>query len=635
MRLIIMLGLMACRGDDRHDTGTDTPETDQDTNLSETDETPVDTGPFDEDQDGVFAAEDCDDGDAMVGAPSRHYPDADGDGHGDEEGGRETVCPGPGFALDNTDCDDNAADVFPGAPEVWCDGVDQDCTVLDDTREARFDGVVYPVAQDALDIAPDGSLVELCRSDLPLVVDHPVRIVSTASSPFINGGIQVTTDGDVTLAGLEFKGGESILVDGRPVGECLAVLGDANVVVEDSVFDCRLQGGGLYAAGGSTVTVRGTTFQFAKSSAILASGPLVVEDSTFSDNNGDAYDGAALSSSGPLTLNRVTFTSNSSMANGGALSYTGPGAVLTDVTFTSNHADGDGGALHASGPVELVRVTFDGNTADGGGAGFHHTGSSAALTEVTFTANVAQQNGGGAFLAGALNTLVDVAVDGNTAMGNGGGIWTASGMTTVTGGTFTGNTAVAGGAIALDGDGTWVGGTTATNVATKGGGGIDATGTWTISQVISTGDDGVVGDALEVTAGSVVTLVDSELWGKPFGTVVYVMDSQLYANDVLVSGPSSSGVYVISGGDAQLEDCTVDGMTGDGIVLTIDGSATVTNSVISNNDTGVLIRNTDLVRFTSIDSTYTNNVVDALPLSGDAYMSVDGTFTCDENACYD
>jgi len=66
----------------------------------------VSAGEVDLDEDGSLACADCDDGD-----DSLEELDTDGDG--------VTTCSG--------DCDDNDASVYPGAPENWNDGLDNDC----------------------------------------------------------------------------------------------------------------------------------------------------------------------------------------------------------------------------------------------------------------------------------------------------------------------------------------------------------------------------------------------------------------------------------------------------------------------------------------------------------------------------
>jgi hypothetical protein len=55
-----------------------------------------------------------------------YYTDADGDGYGMGVGQSLCADPGPGFATQAGDCDDNNDDINPGEIEV-CDGIDNDC----------------------------------------------------------------------------------------------------------------------------------------------------------------------------------------------------------------------------------------------------------------------------------------------------------------------------------------------------------------------------------------------------------------------------------------------------------------------------------------------------------------------------
>ena len=93
---------------------------------------------------------DCDDGDATVNPDAEEfcdevdndcdddvdesdatdaslfYPDDDGDGFGSLYTTYTACDAPPGAVEDSSDCDDEDADVYPGADEV-CDGVDNDC----------------------------------------------------------------------------------------------------------------------------------------------------------------------------------------------------------------------------------------------------------------------------------------------------------------------------------------------------------------------------------------------------------------------------------------------------------------------------------------------------------------------------
>ena len=123
----------------------------------------------DQDEDGYPLASDCDDADPTVnpgaeevcdardndcdqaideGVRSTWYEDQDGDGHGDPTGSIEACDLPVGYAVEGDDCDDADAATFPGAPEVWYDGVDQDCAGDDDDDQ---DGDGSPVAEDCDD----------------------------------------------------------------------------------------------------------------------------------------------------------------------------------------------------------------------------------------------------------------------------------------------------------------------------------------------------------------------------------------------------------------------------------------------------------------------------------------------------
>jgi len=86
---------------------------------------------------GEYCNERDDDCDGMAdegSMPQAHYPDPDGDGHGEPGGESVLECPPPrGFAPSNDDCLEGDATAHPGAMEV-CDGHDNDCDNQADER---------------------------------------------------------------------------------------------------------------------------------------------------------------------------------------------------------------------------------------------------------------------------------------------------------------------------------------------------------------------------------------------------------------------------------------------------------------------------------------------------------------------
>lgn len=80
------------------------------------------------------------------------FRDADTDGFGDPDTSVLACAAPPGTTTDATDCDDQRADVFPGAAEI-ADGVDQDCNGLIDEHLLVPRSVLITEAR--LAVAPD------------------------------------------------------------------------------------------------------------------------------------------------------------------------------------------------------------------------------------------------------------------------------------------------------------------------------------------------------------------------------------------------------------------------------------------------------------------------------------------------
>ena len=79
-----------------------------------------------ENRQGVRIDEDCD-------TRERCYADNDRDGHGtpDTVPSLDLDCAAPGESTLSDDCDDASATVYPLAPEITADGIDQDCNAVD------------------------------------------------------------------------------------------------------------------------------------------------------------------------------------------------------------------------------------------------------------------------------------------------------------------------------------------------------------------------------------------------------------------------------------------------------------------------------------------------------------------------
>jgi hypothetical protein len=92
-------------------------------------------------------------------APVNWYPDTDADGFGDADGESRLSCyPLPGYALLNTDCDDQRASIRPNSVEQ-CDGIDNDC---DGQIDEGLRGLYPEICDGVEDEDCDGAVDEGC-----------------------------------------------------------------------------------------------------------------------------------------------------------------------------------------------------------------------------------------------------------------------------------------------------------------------------------------------------------------------------------------------------------------------------------------------------------------------------------------
>ena len=279
----------------------------------------------------------------------RTWRDGDGDGSGSALEPTLACGDKPGFSLNDADCDDADDQVGPHANDEPGNGFDEDCDGYVDEY-----GVPYPYATlaDALDAAPDGSVVQLDAGLHRGVVDLRGRSLTLAgegcdaTTLLANAAASViTTDGGVTIERLTVSGGTGTL--------------------NPEFLGGRTEGGGL----------------------LVTDGLVNVRQACFSGNEVTKYGGAI------------------SVKSGGAL-------VLDDVTLADNIADHQGGGLYVwpSASADIVRTRFLGNTAtkfDGGGLSVH--GGTVDVSNTMFGGNVAGDDGGAAHVQNFEETTFTVA----------------------------------------------------------------------------------------------------------------------------------------------------------------------------------------------------------------------------------
>lgn len=113
--------------------------------------------------DGANADENCNglanDDDPTLTGPPLYYVDADGDGYGAQGSTAVPRCSAAGYVLNDLDCSDASATVYPGAAEL-CDATDSDCdgSLVDECPD--FDGDGLPDAVDpTIVVSPVDGLV--------------------------------------------------------------------------------------------------------------------------------------------------------------------------------------------------------------------------------------------------------------------------------------------------------------------------------------------------------------------------------------------------------------------------------------------------------------------------------------------
>lgn len=150
-------------------------------------------------------------------------PDTDGDTDADPDADGDGVTVGAG------DCDDADPAVWPGAPEVWSDGVDQDCDGQDTTHaDACADAAPCPDADGHYNNADAWATVEQC-SAIPGMLSWTPQ---SGGGPVPNTcveevGMDVVVDGATDVRSL------------GPLSRLRAVGGDVKIVSVPHITDLR------------------------------------------------------------------------------------------------------------------------------------------------------------------------------------------------------------------------------------------------------------------------------------------------------------------------------------------------------------------------------------------------------------
>ena len=265
---------------------------------------------------------DCD-SEADEGVSVTWYADEDTDGYGTASSALEACAQPTGYVLDATDCDDTDPGTRPGGAEQ-CDGIDRDC---DSVWTATVAGTC-PTIQDALDVAPDGSVIEV--------------EAGTWYGPIDFGGA------DVTLRSAD--GPYVTVLDGAGLGPVVQIVsGESSAAVLEGF---TVTGGNATQGGGIRIDGSDPTLR-----------TLVITGNTAVDGGGIyAIDSSA-------TLTNIQVENNLATAAGGGLYVAGspgPAFTLANALVAANSAPTWwGGGILAAGYLDMTNVAVVGNAAIG------------------------------------------------------------------------------------------------------------------------------------------------------------------------------------------------------------------------------------------------------------------------------
>jgi hypothetical protein len=496
---------------------------------------------------------DDDDTDLDTATTQEWWRDADGDGFGISFN-RFACDPGPGWALDNGDCNDADPGVNPGAAEV-CNGVDDDCDAFTDDADAGLDpasatawftdgdrdGVgagpvvarscqrplglvnrggdcddadddVYPGAPELCDGRSNGCDPSWTSDEgvvsRVLGTDLVPSAVLTASS---SGPTVVTANGHFRFCPGTYEldlitTGETILegAGANPSAVVLTGGGTRTVVNHNSSEDLEIRnvtiadGDSGAAAGGSGVTFAGG-----------GAPNIVIEDVIFRGNTSATRGAALYVIDSTLTLTNTLFRNNVSAGGGDALYQQGGTSTLVDVDIENPQSPDSSVYIGFDAVADLTRVDVHDSGAEGV---FVTVASTATLTDCTIENN----GGSGVYALSATLDIVDSVIRGNVEPVAGGGVHVVRSSATITDTDILGNTADFGaGVYVSNGDVTLVGGS-----------------------VLGNDDDGIYVSSLATATGMGVQ-VDAHATGDLRNRTVFYLDppGDFTCTDVICTFP--------------------------------------------------------------------------------------------------
>lgn len=304
--------------------------------------------------------------------------------------------------------------------------------------------------------------IEIIGAGTSLVTLTPAASASTDVIYTAGGTVRITDltiDAQSRTRGMWTNGGTLTLdhVDirnGRSTNAGAFAVTNATVSISNGTFSAgsATYGGAIYASPGTValtnMTLASNTATTLGGAIYQNGGSLTVTNSTVRDNaiSTDGADGAGIYiQSGPLVVDGSTFTNNDSARGGGAdniggaIYATGNTVTVRTSTFTGNDTE-YGGGVFANFPTTVVLSDnwFESGTASRGPGVYIWGGTGHTLARNVFCENTVPSpytgalngDGGGIFLRAAPAKVVNNVFFGNVANDQGGAIWLSEGIGT-------------------------------------------------------------------------------------------------------------------------------------------------------------------------------------------------------------
>lgn len=455
-------------------------------------------------------------------------------------------------------------------------------------------------------------------------------VIQGKTDSYSNGLLEAVGNGiDLYVSDLSFRGGEA------PSGGAIYISGPDSLSVEKCIFlddNASASGGAIAAIGFAQASVSDSTFDSDSTDGLggaiygASSTPLGIFTDDFHNDTAKVIStssGGAIYTSGPAVVQNSYFLDNDSVGSGGAVFSQGALTLGGDQFVDNGSTTEDGGAVWGGSFVSDTSSSYTGNTAAvAGGAVELEDGGD--ISHDTFSTNSSAINGGDIDGAGLIQ-IIDSSSDRSHSVNAGGSLQVeARSFADLTNDVFTSD--YVNGVAELEGGGALSAGSTAD---------LRLTNVTVTRSLIDSDNEG--GGAL-LCDGCVASISDSTFTDDhagQFAGAFYLLDGAY----VTIENTTISNNYSAQAGAFEVDtdssvsitDSTLDGnvaqFTGGGVAMVTNGSFSLSDSTVAHNVAateggagGVL----DLTQSTAVAYLNEDTVADNMAWSGGAFWVNDG-----------